>query len=180
MNRLVNVSMLNQYLYCPRRFWYILFYNTQGSNYYRIDGKTKHKNQSRRGGWTKERYFESKELGLKGKIDILEDNITPVERKRGTDYYTNDEIQLAGYCMLLEKNINERIDSGIIYLFGTDQRFEIKITEWHRNKVKEVTKDIKNMKPDNPPKFNENPSKCRKCSAREYCMPEESKKLGED
>jgi len=152
MQRLVNASMLNQYLYCPRRFWYILFYDTQGNNYYRTDGKSKHKNQSKRGGWTLEIYVESGDLGLKGKIDVLEDREEiPVERKRGDEYYPNDEIQLAAYCMLLEENIDERVDEGVIYLFGTDQRHRIRITDWHRSKVKEVTEKIRRMDPETPP-----------------------------
>lgn len=35
---LVNVSDLNQYLYCPRRLYYLMFYQTQGLNYYLADG----------------------------------------------------------------------------------------------------------------------------------------------
>jgi len=180
MQRLVNASMLNQYLYCPRRFWYIAFYNTQGDNYYKTDGKNKHKNQSKRGGWTQEIYLESEELGLKGKVDVLEDRESvPIERKRGGDYYPNDEIQLAAYCMLLEENIDETVEEGVIYLFGTDRRHRIRISEWHRNRVREVAEDIRGMSPDSPPPFVDNPSKCEKCSCREYCMPEESKMLGE-
>ena len=37
---LVNVSDLNQYIYCPRRYWYLNFYDTQGRNYERVEGKS--------------------------------------------------------------------------------------------------------------------------------------------
>lgn len=30
---LVNVSDLNQYGYCPRQYWYLHYYDTQGRNY---------------------------------------------------------------------------------------------------------------------------------------------------
>jgi len=180
MRQLVNASMLNQYLYCPRRFWYIIFYNTQGKNYYRTDGKIKHKNQSKRGGWTKEIYLESEGLGLKGKVDILEDkNAIPVERKRGDRHYQNDEIQLSAYCMLLEDNIDETVDEGVIYLFGTDERHKLTITDWHRERVLEISEKIKSMDSNSPPPFTDNPNKCVKCSTRGYCMPEESRMLGE-
>lgn len=140
----------------------------------------KHENQSERGGWTKEIYLESTGLGLKGKIDVLEDrDNVPVERKRGDDYYENDEIQLAGYCMLLEDNTEEKVEKGVIYLFGTDQRHEIRISEWHREEVKEVVENISNMKVDSPPAFTSNLNKCKKCSTRKFCMPRESEKLGE-
>lgn len=38
-DELINVSDLNQYAYCPRRYWYLHFYDTQGRNYERIEGK---------------------------------------------------------------------------------------------------------------------------------------------
>lgn len=180
MTELINISDLNQYLYCPRRYWYLKFYDTQGDNYYRIDGKLKHEAQSERGGWTKEQFMQSEELGVKGKIDIVEDGFRPVERKRADDYYYNDEIQLAGYVMLLEKNIGEKIGEGLIYLYGTDERISIIIEDWHREKVKETIKEMRNLNPDNPPPIIDNRNKCKGCSARSYCMPEETEKLGED
>ena len=35
-DELINVSDLNQYQYCPRRYWYLHFFDTQGRNYQRI------------------------------------------------------------------------------------------------------------------------------------------------
>ena len=181
MQRLVNASMLNQYLYCPRRFWYIVYQDTQGDNYYKTDGKSKHENQSTRGGWTREIYVESTELGLKGKVDVFEDReCIPVERKRGDDYYPNDEIQLTAYCLLLEEAMDEVVDEGVIYLFGTDRRHRIRITEWHRNKLQEVLAEIREMDVTTPPPFTDNPAKCEKCSTREYCLPAETAKLEPD
>ena len=183
MDNLINVSDLNQYFYCPRRYWYLKYFNTQGNNYYREDGKIKHKNKSKRGKWFNEMYLESSDLGLKGKIDVLEkenNEIKPIERKRGQDYYFNDELQLAGYCLLLEDNIGEKICEGIIYLYGVDQRIYINITDKHRNKICQVISEMKNLTVEEVPSFAKNLNKCKKCSTREYCMPEESKKLGEN
>lgn len=69
---LLNVADLNQFFYCQRRYWYLRFYDTQGRNYERIEGKSKHNNKSTRGDWVNELYLESEDLGLKGKIDILD------------------------------------------------------------------------------------------------------------
>jgi len=176
---MINVSDLNQYGYCPRRYWYLHYYDTQGRNYQRIEGKTTHARKSTRGDWVNELYLESKELGLKGKIDILdlEDaNQVPVERKRsqcGT-YYWNDELQLAGYCMLLEANTDGQVPEGVIYLYATDERVRIKITEEHRAAVREAIHQIRTMSPDDVPPLTDNPNKCEKCSTREYCLPRET------
>ena len=176
---MINVSDLNQYGYCPRRYWYLHFYDTQGRNYERIDGKTTHESKSTRGNWINEIYLESEDLGLKSRIDVLDDDgedMVPVERKRSQSgqYYWNDELQLAGYCMLLEANIDERVPIGVIYLHSTDEREQIRITERHREAVQEAIHQIESMNVDDVPPLTDNPNKCEKCSTRQYCMPEET------
>ncbi len=179
---LINVSDLNQYAYCSRRYWYLHFYDTQGRNYERIEGKTKHENQSKRGNWLNELYLESARLGLKGKIDVLElenERIVPIERKRAESgqYYRSDEVQLAGYCLLLEEHVGEPIREGAVYLYETDQRMHIPITEDHREAVREQVEAMQSMATDSVPPFTDNPKKCEACSAREYCMPAETARL---
>ena len=179
---LVNVSDLNQYAYCPRRYWYLHFYDTQGRNYERVEGKTTHENQSSRGDWLNELYLESETLGLKGKIDVLDlDGVraVPVERKRAEsgDYYRSDELQLAAYCMLLEEHLGEPVREGAIYLYETDQRMHVPITDDHREAVREQVETMQSMTIDSVPSFTDNPSKCEACSVREYCMPVETAKL---
>lgn len=179
---LVNVSDLNQFTYCPRRYWYLQFYDTQGRNYERVEGKTRHENQSTRGDWLNELYLESEELGLKGKIDVLDMDgarAVPVERKRAESgqYYRSDKIQLAGYCLLLEEHLDEPVREGAIYLYETDQRLHVTVTENHREAVKTRVEEMRTMSPDNVPPLTDNPSKCQKCSTREYCMPAETAKL---
>ena len=178
-DELVNVSDLNQYQYCPRRYWYLHFFDTQGRNYYRVEGKTTHERKSTRSNWLNELYLESESLGLKGKIDVLdmEDGRTlPVERKRAGsgDYYWNDEVQIAGYCMLLEENVDEAVREGAIYLFETDQRMHIPITEDHREAVRETVEAMHSMSYEDVPSLVDNANKCEKCSTREYCMPRET------
>jgi len=182
---LVNVGFINQYLYCPRRFYYINYFNTIEMNYFLKDGRLKHDNQSRRGGWIRDLYLRSEKLGLHGKIDVLESKniksvgitLTPIERKRGSSYHDNDEVQLAAYCMLLEDYLGESVRMGYLYLFGTNERYAISITDWHRNKVREVVKAIRKMAIDRIPDFTENRNKCEKCSTVQYCMPEETRML---
>lgn len=182
---LVNVGEINQFLYCPRRFFYINYFDTIEMNYYLKDGLLKHKSQSRRGGWIRELYLRSEKLGLHGKIDVLESKsflstdlvLTPIERKRGSSYHDNDEIQLAAYCMLLEYHIGEPVRMGYIYLFGTNERYAITITDWHREKVIETAEAIRRMSLERIPDFAENPHKCEKCSTVQYCMPFETRML---
>lgn len=178
---LVNVSAINQYLYCPRRYWYIYFYNTIGENYQFIDGVKKHEHKSKKGGWTEEIYLESTEIGLKGKIDILKDEeLVPVERKRGGQYYENDVLQVAGYCYLLEKCTGETVNTGIIYLHENDRRVRIPFDQVKKEEISQLISEIHEVVPEDPPPLVDNPNKCEKCSTREYCMPEETAKLEPD
>lgn len=175
---LINVSAINQYLFCPRRYWYIYFYDTIGENYQFKDGVVKHENKGKKGGWTEELYLESAEIGLKGKIDILEDEqLVPVERKRGGRYYDNDVMQVAGYCYLLEKCTGESVDSGIIYLYENDQRVRIPFDPVKKKEISNIVSEIHDITSDTPPPFTDNPNKCENCSTREYCMPEETARL---
>ncbi|HOI20585.1 CRISPR-associated protein Cas4 [Methanothrix soehngenii] len=184
-DELVNIGHINQYLYCPRRYYYINYFDTIEMNFYLKDGQLKHQNQSRRGGWIRELYLKSEKLGIHGKIDVLESKniksvgttLTPIERKRGSSYHDNDEVQLAAYCMLLEDYLDEPVRMGYLYLFGTNERYAITITDWHREKVLQVVQAIRNMTLDNIPEFVDNPNKCEKCSTVQYCLPEETKML---
>lgn len=180
-DELVQVSALNEYVYCPRRFYYQRYQDQIGTPYELVDGRSKHKHQANRGGWITERYFRSDQLGMHGKIDLIEDDdvLTPVERKRAEsgEYYPSDEVQLAGYCMLLEDAIGESVNVGYIYLYSTDTRHAIRISEKHRRTVREIISRIEAMSVDNIPSFTDNPSKCEACSARTYCMPAETANL---
>ena len=179
---LVQVSELQEFVYCARRFYYQRYHDEIGTPYELVDGRSKHENQSKRGNWITERYFRSEDLGLHGKLDLIEtdsDVLTPVERKRAEsgEYYPSDEVQLAGYCMLLEAAIEEPVNVGYIYLYSTDERHAIRITEEHRRTVEEIITRIEQMTVDTIPPFTDNPNKCEACSARTYCMPEETAKL---
>ncbi|WP_336326274.1 CRISPR-associated protein Cas4 [Halovenus sp. HT40] len=180
-DELVQVSALNEYVYCPRRFYYQRYQDQIGTPYELVDGRSKHEHQANRGGWITERYFRSDQLGMHGKIDLIEDDdvLTPVERKRAEsgEYYPSDEVQLAGYCMLLEDAIGESVNVGYIYLYSTDTRHAIRISEKHRRTVREIISRIEAMTVDNIPPFTDNPSKCEACSARTYCMPAETANL---
>ncbi len=179
---LVHVSALNEFVYCPRRFYYQRYHDQIGTPYELVDGRSKHERQSRRGGWVRERYFRSEELGLHGKLDLIESDdgvVTPVERKRAESetYYPSDEVQLAGYCMLLEAATDEPVNVGYIYLYSTDQRHTVRITDRHRETVEEIVSQIGEMDVDTIPPLTDNPSKCEACSARTYCMPAETARL---
>ena len=175
----VHVSELQEFVYCPRRHYYQRYHDQIGKPYELVDGRSMHDKQSDRGGWVKEQYFKSEALDLHGKIDLLEHDggeLTPVERKRAESgaYYESDEVQLAAYCMLLADEIDEPVNVGYIYLYSTDERHAVHITDRHRQTVEEIVSRIQSMTVDEIPPLTDNPKKCDACSARHYCMPAET------
>lgn len=181
-DELIHVSALQEYVYCPRRYYYQRYHDQIGTPYELVDGRSLHDDQSERGGWITERYFESESLGLHGMIDLVEHDggsLTPVERKRAESgaYYESDEVQLAGYCMLLADAIDEPVNVGYIYLYSTDERHAVQITERHRKTVKTILARIRSMSVDSIPPLTDNSNKCDGCSARSYCMPAETAQL---
>ena len=124
-------------------------------------------------------YLRSEKLHLHGKIDLLQGKtkLTPVERKHGTPFFDNDEVQLAAYCMLLEDYPGEPVQMGYLYLFGTNERYAITITDWHRKHVMQAVNAIRRTAVDHVPDFAQERNKCNKCSTVQYCMPEETELL---
>ena len=98
-------------------------------------------------------------------------------RKHGDRFYLNDQIQLGAYTMLLEVCLCERMEQGIIYLYGTGRRYSIPITDELRAGVMNPISMIQSLNPDSLHIFTENRNECRKCSVILYCLPEESDEL---
>lgn len=178
---LVQVHEINQFVYCSRRLYYQKFLDTIGKNYELAEGHSQHEHTSQRGGWTNELYLRSDKHGLYGKIDVLDENdtLTPVERKRAESgtYFESDELQLTAYCMLLEDNVPESVNVGYIYTHSNDKRHIVRITDWHREQIKQIVSIIQEMSVDDIPPLTDNPNKCEKCSTRKYCLPAETAKL---
>jgi len=169
---------LNQYLYCPRRYWYYRFYDAGDRSPDLVEGNALHDGQSRTAEQYREQYFSAPSLGLHGKVDLVEvdneDTLVPVERKRARKgrYYWNDEVQLAGYCLLVAVASGlDTVPDGYIYLYSTDERHRIEVTDEHRTAVTETVESIKALSPTVPPELVENPNKCRGCSVRHECLP---------
>jgi len=185
-DELVAVGALGQYHYCPRRYWYYRFYDAGDRSPDLIEGQALHRDQARQPGQFREQYLEAPSVGLRGSVDLTEtqgETLVPVERKRATSgrYYWNDEVQLAGYCLLLEAALDrESVDYGYVYLYSTDERHRIEITERHRETVFDTIDAIQALSASDPPGVVDNPNKCRGCSVRHECLPATTTRLEPD
>lgn len=176
---LIPVSYLNQFLYCPRRLYYLQYYQTQGMNEFLLEGRLLHQKKGRRGGYLFEVYVRSFRLGLHGKIDLIDctEGILPVERKRGYRFFENDTIQLCAYGLLLEEYLGSCVDRGVLYLYETGRRHVVVFTDFLRERTHETIDQMRGMSVECIPDFVDNPKKCEKCSVHLYCLPYESRVL---
>jgi len=120
--------------------------------------------------------INSKELGLKGKIDELEffkDGCVPVELKTGKcpeeGVWLNHKIQVAAYCMLVEKQFNCRVNSGIVYYLDYGVRRTVVMNSYLRSEVKELIQKIKlSLNSKEIPRLKIT-NKCDNCELRQIC-----------
>lgn len=118
-------------------------------------------------------YLKSETLGLKGRIDIIE-NGHPIEIK-----YTNmrtgfpEKIQLTLYALLLEEKTKKNIEYGFIENWKTGEKTKIQFTEKLREKaIKMRNNAIKYFyieKTKHIKKAKVSVKKCENCEIEEFC-----------
>lgn len=194
---LIPLSMLNAYVYCPRRFYYEFVQGEWDDSEDTEIGNIKHQRiESLEGKKRKEKetdkwrniYLSSEKLGLIGKIDLVEEcegKIYPVEyKKRKTPksendeifVYDNDKIQLYASALLIKNNNLGNPDRGFIYFVESKQRVEVIFNTDIENLAKKAIDEAKRISETQniPPPLGENDPKCDKCSLVNICLPEES------
>ncbi|WP_396956562.1 CRISPR-associated protein Cas4 [Nitrosomonas sp.] len=181
----MNVSAINQYTYCPRRFGLIYLENEFSDNVYTARGNAEHK-QVDHIGWITTREgaraeyalpIWSDHFGLIGKCDVVEfwldGSIYPVEYKHGArKKRLNDDLQLAGQAMCLEEMTGRPVTHGAIYHHSSRRRREVIITAALRAQVKEAIAAIRLLLASGtlPPPVND--ARCKECSLKDICQPE--------
>lgn len=184
-DNLINVSALNQYTYCPRRYGLIYLESEFADNIHTSRGNAEHE-QVDQSGWVTTREGARAEytlpvwsdrLGLIGRCDVVEfwpdGNIYPVEYKHGTrKKWGSDDIQLAAQAMCLEEMTGKVITHGAIYHHGSRRRREVIITPALRDQVIATVTAIRSMLESGklPPPVND--ARCKECSLTEICQPE--------
>ncbi len=133
--RLIPLSALQHYAFCPRQC--ALIHNEQlwAENFLTAEGKVLHQRVDKgepesRHGVRMERgvAVSAPELGLTGKLDLLEKDLatgalTPVEYKRGRPKKGDcDAIQLCAQALCLEEMTGQQIAQGALWYWQTRHR----------------------------------------------------------
>lgn len=200
-NDYLQLSGLQHFRFCRRRWALIHIEQQWADNYRTIDGALMHENahdssfRESRGNLLIVRgvNISSPSLGVSGQCDVLEyhkgsrgiplpgrDGLWqpyPVEYKRGVPRKdTGDTLQLCGQAMCLEEMLCCAIPEGALYYGETRRREVVAFTEELREQVRSSLEEMHQLyKRAYTPKVKPTKS-CNACSMKELCLPRLMKK----
>lgn len=193
------VRRLQNYAYCPRQFYYQWVENIFVENADTMEGTNAHRKADEpsrladaenldlpEGRAVRSLQIENAELGLVGKIDVIEggpDGIELLDYKKGgarrdennvrvaKDY---DAVQIAAYALLLERE-GHTVSRGWIYYGADKRRVEVALSAELRDRCLALLAEAKALAASAvcPPPLRDDP-RCLHCSAYPVCLPNES------
>lgn len=179
----VPLSLLNDYLYCPRRAALKAIEGWWGENEHTIKGDIDHEHADLPGyevakGVRLLRALPvfSERLGLSGKCDIVEQHsdgsLCPVEYKKGRRRrFVNDDAQLCAQALCLEEMFLREIVRGAIFHAASKRRREVEFTPQLRNLTTEAIAALHRLlQAGSVPPAIFKPA-CEECSLYDICLP---------
>ncbi|MCS7091609.1 MAG: CRISPR-associated endonuclease Cas1 [Verrucomicrobiota bacterium] len=192
--------MLNEFVYCPRLFYYEWVDGLWADNADTIEGSLKHARvdqaptplpnpdraaQEHETIHARSVTLSSSRHGLIAKIDLVEvENgaVCPVDYKRGAprpgdgapEAWDTDRVQLAAQAIILREN-GYHCEEGILFYWSTRQRIRLPITDDLIQQTLEAlakARTIATARQIPPPLFNS--PKCPRCSLVGICLPDET------
>jgi len=177
------LSLLNDFLYCPRRAALKAIEGARSANKHTVLGNIVHDHADLPGyevanGITLLRALPvwSDRLGLSGKCDIVEryanGSIAPVEYKKGKrQAFENDDVQLCAQALCLEEMFGRPIECGTIFHAASKRRREVAFTLELRALVERSLAELRSLiDAQRVPPAVFKPA-CEECSLYEICLP---------
>jgi CRISPR-associated exonuclease Cas4 len=183
------ISMLNQLLYCERRFWLMYVHGEMTVNAPVLEGIQQHERVhdggAERDGDTiahRRVYVWSDALRVCGFADLVEERggmLRPVEYKRGRKgRWLNDRIQVCAQALCLEERTGRRVEEGAVFYWRSRRRVTVEITPELRRQTREAAaRAFELLDGGKMPPPIEQRAKCRDCSLEEICLPREVQML---
>jgi CRISPR-associated exonuclease Cas4 len=176
------LSLLNDYLYCPRRAALKMVEGWRSANQHTERGDIAHENADIPGyevakGVTLLRALPvwSDRLGLNGKCDIVErrpdGSLFPVEFKVGKRrQWENDDSQLCAQALCLEEMFNAAIPHGAVFHAESKRRREVAFDQNLRARTEAAITALHDLIESVPPaQYVE--GMCEECSLFDICLP---------
>jgi CRISPR-associated exonuclease Cas4 len=177
------LSLLNDYLYCPRRAALKVVEGWRSANQHTARGDIAHEHADLRGyevvqGVKLLRALPvfSDRLGLSGKCDIVEQrpdqSLFPVEFKVGKRrQWENDDAQLCAQALCLEEMFHIAIPRGAVFHADSKRRREIEFTPALRSLTEKTVAELHGLLESTAIPRAEFREACEECSLYEICLP---------
>ena len=183
--RLIPLSALQHYAFCPRQC--ALIHNEQAwaENYLTAQGKALHDRvdsgepETRKGvRFERTVHVSAEKLGISGVFDLVEmetktGRLKPVEYKRGKPKPNPmDEIQLCAQGLCLEEMTGQTVSEGALWYMQTRHRVPIVFSDDLRTQTLAIiaaVRELLNSGQTPPPDYGKH---CKACSLVEICQPE--------
>ncbi|MEX2118181.1 MAG: CRISPR-associated endonuclease Cas1 [Pirellulales bacterium] len=194
--------MLNEFVYCPRLFYYEWVEGVFVDNRETVEGALRHQKLERKDDalppadqveageviHSRSVTLSSDTHRLIAKLDLIEGAeglVTPVDYKRGSprenrddgslEAWQPDRVQLAAQALVLRDN-GYRCDEGVIYYVATKQRVRVPIDQQLIDETLSALADARAAADSSliPPPLVDSP-KCPRCSLVGICLPDETR-----
>jgi CRISPR-associated protein Cas1 len=193
--------MVNEFVYCPRLFFYEWVEGIFRESADTVEGKIQHKRVDKAGKplpspdqlaeetlQTRAITLSNDRLRIIAKMDLLEvegGSVTPIDYKHGKPYeldgalqiWPADRAQLAVQALVLREN-GYRVEEGVIFYAATRQRVRIPFTEDVIQETEAAIRDAWALaETGRIPLPLEDSPKCPGCSLASICLPGETTTL---
>lgn len=185
-SRLVPLSALQHYAYCPRQC--ALIHNEQvwAENYHTAEGQLLHQRvdsgvpETRKGiRYERGVSVSAEQLGITGKLDLVEIDLAtgdqkPVEYKRGKPKVEDwDRIQLCAQALCLEEMRSIQVTEGAIWYWEVRRREPVLIDAALRDVTLQAIAAARQLLANgNTPPPTTDKKRCKGCSLVDLCEPD--------
>lgn len=182
MESLIQISKINDFLFCPRSLYFHSVYESFSDTTYhgspQVRGRLNHTTIDDGTYASEKRYLQGEEVyseryGLVGKIDLYDkENRTLIERKsKVLSVYPGLRFQLYAQYFALEET-GFPVERLLIRSMNDNRRYEVPLPEGEELRTFEETVErMKSFDIAHAP-LEENTAKCRGCIYRTLCRPE--------
>jgi len=173
---MIDVSDLIQYLYCPRKVYFIKVMGIKLKKPKMEFGKELHDKLRIKcdGDIIYNLYLESESYGIRGVVDAVikeNDNYYPVDAKftRFNKLFYSWKMQLTAYAVLIEENFDVTIRKGYIYFIDEKKLEEIEIAPEDKKALREMVKKVETIINEEKIPNVEKSRKCEYCEMKKLC-----------
>jgi CRISPR-associated exonuclease Cas4 len=183
VREMLPLSLLNDFLYCPRRAGLKIIEGWRAENEHTVRGDIVHEHADLPGYEAAKNVtllralpVFSDRLGLSGKCDVIERHgdgtLLPVEYKKGKRrQFENDDAQLCAQALCLEEMFHMAIPRGAVFHAESKRRREVMFTPALRSLTEQAIGEVHRLAvAEQTPPAQCKPA-CEECSLFKICLP---------